>query len=186
MNFLNRFKKPESEALAQKNLYEHDAKCNTDILALEAQTRSRRQDCEAGTKRLKEAIETAKSLETKAMKENAARLKAELENSAYGKKQKQIADLEAELKKRRGELEETKTTGEGESFFFAHARRRPMPRRQAARGMGQLPFYCVRCKAKTTGAGVQRSQTRKGQPMLRAQCSRCGTRVVRFVAKGAL
>lgn len=44
-------------------------------------------------------------------------------------------------------------------------------------------FYCVRCRQSTTGRDVRRAQTRKGQPMLKGKCARCGTGVNRFIKK---
>lgn len=61
--------------------------------------------------------------------------------------------------------------------FYARTRQR---RRQP---IGAAGFYCVRCRQATTGRDVHRSQTRKGQPMLKGQCARCGTRVNRFIQK---
>lgn len=43
--------------------------------------------------------------------------------------------------------------------------------------------YCVKCRAKKEMTGATRTTTKKGQPMMKGKCSKCGTRVCKFVPK---
>lgn len=43
--------------------------------------------------------------------------------------------------------------------------------------------YCVRCKAKREMDGATKTKTKKGQPMMKGKCSKCGTKMCMFVKR---
>lgn len=43
--------------------------------------------------------------------------------------------------------------------------------------------YCVRCKSKREMTGAVRSKTKRGQPMMKGKCSKCSTKMNRFIKR---
>ena len=43
--------------------------------------------------------------------------------------------------------------------------------------------YCVKCGKKVPMVNAVLTKTKKGQPMMKGRCAKCGTKVCRFVKK---
>jgi len=48
-----------------------------------------------------------------------------------------------------------------------------------------MEAYCVKCKEKHEIANPQEVVLKNGRPAIKGTCSKCGTKVMRFIKKGS-